>query len=443
MGAERLKKQQFEAINHWTDVFFGKGKHVGYVRVTDIINHSFSRSYGMNDIDRLIEDTQNRLNRYITLNAFTFKSRKTADLKQIRNIGIDIDQYKHGLSIEEGIDHIQSLVADNQIPEPNMVLTSRGIQLFYTLEDGASPKMEWLARFITSQFVGKMKEIGADPNATDMSRLLRVPDSVNGRNMSVVGWEIWNDEPYTLDMLQSFCKPLERTKYNGKKRRNKVTRFTPKVKSKITYFYQTNHVRIKDLEKLLDIRNGDMTGKRNTFFYIYAYHQTLLSNSFSDLLYFMQEIREKVHSRDRSRFTDAEFKRTVKSAYEDATAFYESFKRNGYRVVYKPADGIKKPYKKQSLIDKLEITVEEQRQLLRLHDSRVAKEKDKERKSEERRKKGVRPMDEYNTKRKQQQEDKLTNLKKLLVDNPDMKKAEIADEIGISRQQVYRLLKQI
>src|SRR5699024_10519700 len=119
----------------------------GYVAVTDFKMQHF---YGANDIERLIGATAGKKEQYISINAFDVDwkngiySREVEYLKQIRNIAIDIDQYNLGLTIDETLDEIHSLVVTNRIPEPNLVLTSRGVQLFYSIDRGASPKMAWL-----------------------------------------------------------------------------------------------------------------------------------------------------------------------------------------------------------------------------------------------------------------------------------------------------------
>ena len=52
-------------------------------------------------------------------------------------------------------------------------------------------------------------------------------------------------------------------------------------------------------------------------------------------------------------------------------------------------------------------------------------------------------MEQYNSERAAQSNDKLEQLKKLLKSNPKMKKTELATKLAISRQHLYRLLKEI
>jgi hypothetical protein len=421
-----------EKLTDWHSCWFGEGKRTGYVTVTDFC---FQKSYGAKDIKALINDTFGIKSRFVSLNAFTFGERQSIHLKQIRNVGIDLDQYKKGLSIDQGLDALQALILEKKIPEPNLVLTSRGIQLFYTIKGGAASKMSWLSSFITEQYISKLRHIGADGNAKDVSRVMRVPYSVNERNGEIVKPEIWNPYPYTLQELQAYCKPLDNFGYKGKKKAE-IKRIIP---NNLSFFYKTNYIRLTDLDTLIGLRNGDFTGKRNLLIYIYAYHQALICSSLADTESFMLNVLERIHSKTDKPMSKTEFKRTVRSAYEDSKKFFDHFKANGFKVVYKLNDGIIKPYKTTSLIDKLDITTDEQRALHRMHTGIVSKEKDAERKCKERRSAGMKSMQEYNEQRKEQTEDKLLELQRILNDSPKLSNRKIANLMGISESYVRKL----
>src|SRR5690606_30082044 len=135
------------------------------------------------DVEKLKRLTEGKKDLYISVNSFKGlpevekPTRRLENLKQIRNIAIDIDQYNKGISISEAIDELNSLIIREIIPEPNLVLTSRGIQLFYNIENGASPneRLAWWVTYINEQLVSKLKHIGADPKVKDLSRVMRLP----------------------------------------------------------------------------------------------------------------------------------------------------------------------------------------------------------------------------------------------------------------------------
>lgn len=437
------EKPNVSEINDWRDIWLSDDKKAGYVAVS----HDFKKAfyYGCNDKKKLVEHTKGKPDWYITLNAFdidwngTENNRRTENVKQIRTIGVDIDQYKLGLSIDEAIDIMNVLMIEEKIPEPNLVLTSRGIQIFYDIQGGASPEMAWLTSYITEQFIDKMKDIGADGNAKDLSRYMRVPESINSRNGATVEAEIWRKERYTLKELQSYTKPLHRFS-NGYKKRFRTIQATDKA---LTVFYKVNYARLRDFETLIKLRQGDFTNMRNVLLYMYSYHQSFLLDSLDSVLKAMRGRFNDVYSRKDREMSDREFERTVKSAYKDAQAFFEHYKVNGYKLIYKQSDGIIKPYKTDNVIKRLEITEEEQDRLTTLVNPAIKRKHDRERRNKANREKGIKPMSEYNRNRRKSRLERVEQLTDLMARYPDKTQSEYAEMMDINRRTVIRLLKEI
>ena len=433
-----------QQLNEWHELWFNDYKKAGYVAISNLKRQLF---YGSNDIQTIIDQTAGKPKQYISINAFNGwingkpPNRRKENLKQIRNIAIDIDQYDKGMTINEALDEIQYLILEEIIPEPNLVLTSRGIQIFYSIEYGASPTMAWLSDFITSQFISKLKHIGADFNAKDVSRLMRVPNSMNERNNALVKSMIWNNEPYSLDELKLYCRPLNRPTSKGKKKRRKVVPLHEE--KRVSLIYKINHARLQDLNRLIEIRKGNFTGMRNTLLYMYAYHEALLFNNQSDVLNSVNEAFKNIYSTSDKPMTKSEFNRTVKSAYNDATRFFNSFKENGYNIIYKTNDGIKKPYKTSNVIKKLDISEAEQYELNTLHEPHVKRNKDIKRLEQQRRKAGMRTMKQYNDDRKQKQQSKLDELQQLLEDKPNATRKELASILGITTRTLRNYISKL
>src|SRR5699024_6756550 len=110
---------------------------------------------------------------------------------------------------------------------------------------------------------------------------------------------------------------LEKFEYRGKKKRNIIN--LP-INSKIAMYYKTNHARLRDLRKLIELRNGDFTNMRNTFIYVYGYYQSLVPNTQKEVINDVRSVLERIYSTDpkANRITKGEFERTVKSAYKNA-----------------------------------------------------------------------------------------------------------------------------
>lgn len=433
---EALKQEkQGVILNDWADLWLRDDKKAGYVGITHNFNHM--KWYGSDEKHQMMTDTKGKQDQFITLNAFNKGRRIAPNLKQLRVIGIDLDHYKNDLSILEVEEILFDMVKEDIIPAPNLVITSRGTQLFYDIERGASPKMAWLTSYITEQFIDKLKEVGADSQAKDVSRVMRVPDSVNSRNGATVTPRIWRNTPYTLQELQTYCKPLEKFRNSYKRRFKPITHINKGLNS----YYAVSHARLVDFEKLIELRNGEFTHMRNTFLYIYAFHESINHDSLDSTVEKMRGLFSDVFSQSNGQLPEREFERTVKSAYNDAKTFFDYFVANGYKITNKTADGIIKPRKSSNIIDMLEITEAEQKHLRTLITPEVRRERDRQRKTKENRAKGIRPIDEYNKQRADKKRQNVERLAELMAEYPDATQREYADMLGVSVGTVNTLKK--
>jgi hypothetical protein len=89
-------------------------------------------------------------------------SRTKADIAVIRHVYLDFD--------ENGTSAVQSLMRRDDVPEPNYLVntSSDRWQVVWKVEGFASDEAERLMRHLA-------RETGADPTATDSSRVLRLP----------------------------------------------------------------------------------------------------------------------------------------------------------------------------------------------------------------------------------------------------------------------------
>lgn len=436
-----------EIINDWTDVFFSKGKDVGFSAVLNLENPDKPEThyYKKKDIEQLIAETTAKPDRYISLNAFNRFSRKSEYVTQLRTIGIDCDQYKKGLTPDDVKRRVYYLVAEGKMPMPNLILTSRGVQLFYSIDDGASVKMQWLTTYITRQITGLLEDHGADYNAIDNSRVMRVPYSINSRNNSLVTPEILYNQAYSLDELRAFFPEVKR--YTYKPKADKQKNIVPFRRLDATNNYAVVNVnRAADIEKLIEIRNGDMTGCRNVALYVYCFHASQAVASYETLLKRVKRTFAGAYTTDakQSRYlNEREIDRTAKSAYNDAMTFKSYLAANGYKIRYMPNDGIVKPLNTANLIEKLGVTAAEQEQLKSIVGKELAYDRKKQRMAEKRRAEGMQTMTEYNEQRATGKADKLQKLAELKASKPDATQRELAEMMGISAMTISRYLKEL
>jgi hypothetical protein len=150
-------------IAEWQDCYVSDSKITGFVCTFHLYDkkHYF---YGLNDIHELLKEAKKRrTDVYLSLNAFEYGTRQTSALKQIRNIGVDIDCYKLNIPVGRALEEIKRLIFKSAIPNPNVIMFSgRGLQLLYSISGGASPKMAFLSQYITAQFISELRHLGAD-----------------------------------------------------------------------------------------------------------------------------------------------------------------------------------------------------------------------------------------------------------------------------------------
>lgn len=441
------KLQQREQIRTWEDVFFSEQRDVGFMAVLDLEKPTqpHTRFFKRKDLEQLIAETTGKPDRYISLNAFNRFSRKSEHVTQLRTIAIDVDQYKKGLTHDDVMRRVYYLVAENKIPMPNLVLKSRGVQLFYSIHDGAAYRMAWLTKYITRQITGMLEDHGADYNAIDDSRVMRVPYSINTRNQSLVVPEILYNQAYTLDELRAYFPEVKR--YTYKPKADKQKNIVPfRRLSAINNYSVVNVNRVADIEKLIELRKGNMTGCRNVALYVYCFHATQSVANFESLLNKALKTFSAVYTTDSKQsrcLTESEIKRTAKSAFDDGMAFKSYIAANGYKIRYMPNDGIVKPYSTANLIEKLGVTVAEQEQLQSIVNESLKYDRKKQRMAEKRRAEGMQTMSEYNEQRATGKAAKLLKLAELKASNPGATQRQLAEMMGMSLTTVNRLLKEI
>ena len=137
---------------------------------------------------------------YTSMNSFmTGKSRKVKNLNRLNALFVDIDCYKLNLTQEQAIYQMENDYFGKVIPIPTFIIKSgQGLYLLWKIYKGddkkAIPKWNKIQRYIHS----KLKELGADGQALDAARILRVPFTGNSKNKKLVEIAEFNDVQYTL-----------------------------------------------------------------------------------------------------------------------------------------------------------------------------------------------------------------------------------------------------
>lgn len=249
----------------------------------------FFTSGELPEANNYIEENKNRFNCYYSIATFTEKKRSQLNIDTIHLNFVDIDSHIAGLTKAEAVKFTEQLQPyfNNIIPEPSSIVYSgRGIQLLYSLY-GAVDCVKW--QLIQEGLFYKADSIVAKINVLmgaeletdflkDTSRILRTPNTINLKSGYYSEIIYTSDHVYTqADLLEKYN--LYSVEKGNKKPLKELLNIRAEDIEKASYkalrnYANTNRAytvatlntaRIKDLLKLIEIRNkaGQLEGYRN------------------------------------------------------------------------------------------------------------------------------------------------------------------------------------
>ena len=203
-------------------------------------------------------------NIYITLNTFFKPYRRLECIKELNALFIDLDYYKTKFTKEQIIMNLEENYFNKIIPATNYILDSgRGLALIWLINKVPSKALP-LWKAIEEHLYNQLKEFGADRQALDATRILRVPGSINSKSKTVVS--IIDEYDYIYDLREIQKEFLPELKPREKKKGR------PK---KINYIYRERslyYARIQDITKLCELREYDLRGHREIILFLYRYY---------------------------------------------------------------------------------------------------------------------------------------------------------------------------
>lgn len=270
-------------------------------------------------------------NIYITLNTFYKPCRRLENVKELNCLYIDLDYYKTGKVRSQILMDLEKNYFNKKIPIPNYVLDSgRGLYLIWRINKVPSQALP-LWKAIQDYFYNQLKSLGADRQALDSTRILRVPNSINSKSNTVVSIIEQYDYVYDLREIQNNFLPTLKPKEKKKGR-----------PSKINFIYRERslyYARIQDIIKLCELREYDLKGHREIILFLYRYYLCTFTEDLTKALNDVLELNNM--------FTQPLKENEVIKATRSAEKCY--------------LDKIKEyKYKNDTLIELLEISEEEQ-----------------------------------------------------------------------------------
>lgn len=395
----------------------------GYVQIVKLNDEKIVKikNTNLNYIKEITQEFNGQENVYITPNTIYVPFRRVENIRQFRALFLDFDNIgedKHYVSY-----NIFELAAQDVIPMPTMIVDSgRGLHVYWRIKNAPYGALySW--QEIEDMLYHRLKHLGADRQATDATRLLRLPNTINSKSNSECN-VLWIDDKTEYSMYDLKDKYIK-----VKKKPKTSTKTTNKVIANAFFNSYSLHMdRATDLITLCELRKYKVEGHRNMLLHCYAYWIGIYVRSKEELADSVNNLNNKFKPPLKQTEVNA-ILRCVPKAIDKFIA-YEQGIRNGEdkRVSKGMKDKAGYWYKNETLIERLGITVEEQRHLKTIIGTRVKYDRKNEKRNKARRNEnGLTP-------RQQQKQDLINKVKELKEQG--LKQTEVANQLQKSLRTI-------
>lgn len=408
----------------------------GYIQLIQVNDRTAIKIYNTQykTLRNVVEEVAGEEDIYISSNTYYKPKRAVSNIRQFRALYIDLDliYYK-----SETVYRIYELVNQNKIPMPSLIVDSgRGIHLYWRIENapyGAIQTWQELEDYLYHN----LKGLGADIKATDGARVLRLPNTINSKNNEECKILAINDDiQYSMyDLREQYLnykpKSYEIESYQIEFEQTQAIK--PKNKCVITKMfnsYSLHLARIEDIKTLCKLRSYDVEGYRNFIVHVYAYWNGIYVRDPQDLEKQVFELNDSFKKPLKENEIMAVL-RCIPKAIDKFIAYQQGLNSGQAKKVTK---GMRDKggywYKNETLIERLDISAEEQKHLVTI----IGIEEKYKRNNENR--KANRRNEEGFTEREQNKATKERLIKNLI--SKGLNKSQIAKELGLNRSTITR-----
>lgn len=400
----------------------------GFITIARKENGSFIQ-YHYNTPEQLAENLSDWIGDdvYFSQNTFYKPVRRIENIRQLRSLYVDLDFYIFNYDPNWIIGKLEQEYFGQSIPDPNIIIFSgQGIVLIWLIEPvpyKALPLWQAVERYLLDQ----LKDLGGDPRAVDAARIFRIAGSRNTKNNTYVRTEYRHEYKYDIHQIQEDYLPeLKPKKQKTRGRKKKILQ--------LFNIYSLHFARIKDIHKLIELRNGQMEGMRETICFLYRYWMCCYLEDPQEALKATMELNEEFTAP----LTSREVERATKSAEKAWSA--RSNKEADKIAKEKGYPGAGYNVSNAKLIDWLEITQDEM-----IHMSTIinAKEKNRRRREKYQEQEGRMSREAYIQQEKEKTMSRKEQLKKTMEDHPHLSNRKLAGLLGISEAYVRKIKKQL
>lgn len=334
----------------------------------------FSRHFKKNDFKMRKEDS------YFSINTFITTKRTKANLYEYTSCFIDLDCEKSGYSKEKMMYILETEIFDYEILRPSLVVDSgHGYYLIWqldktvparTIKNELNYKVFRFWNKIQHGLYLKLKQYGADPQALDCVRVLRNTETENCKdkyekhevslvrdyNVKYSLGDIANEVLVHEDDFKIMLE--EQDEINRKKQQHLKVIKNNKAKKKSNYNLKTvNSNRVRDLKRSVKMRKNNKAGKRKRelILFLYRYHACHVYGPLTALAK-MHDLNSEFNEPllDAEQLTDS----AERAFFESKETIYTQVGDLKHRTGYN--------YKTETIIEALELTDEEQSEMITL-----------------------------------------------------------------------------
>lgn len=331
------------------------------------------KQFHYSHIDIMKQDYLGEKNVYLSMNSFCAPKRAKDTVNRLSSLYVDLDIYKFGITKDAALFYLYNDEFDINIPRPTFVIDSgRGLYLIWKIDEDPSKASIW--QRITGELTRRLAEYGSDPACVDTARILRVPFTINSKSGTEVKILDFYSYQYSLaeiseeydiaynhgqvsEKQRSYAtyiankKGIETPDFESYSKTSKFIKQNIDNRDKTSAAYYINNIsegyksilygRIKDIESLFtEIRKGKDC-KREIGLFLYRLWMIELSQNYQLAL----KATLVLNSRMDSPFSEEYVK----------THTYSAEKRIKEKKTYR--------YKKRRILEILEITEEEEKNL--------------------------------------------------------------------------------
>jgi len=261
----------------------------GYIHLIQIQEGKVIKIYNTRyaGLKTIVEETGGQEDVYIASSTFYKPKRSTSNIRQFRALYIDIDVERYGkYGKSETVYMVHELVNENKIPTPSMIVDSgRGWHLYWRIKNapyGAIYTWQEIEDYLYNQ----LKDLGADIQATEGARVLRLPDTINSRINKECKVLIINDDiEYSMyDLREEYLNYKHKKSYQLEIHQTKeINKKKSGTISRLFNSYTLHLARANDIETLCSLRKYDVKGYRNFILHCYAYWKGIYTRDIEEL----------------------------------------------------------------------------------------------------------------------------------------------------------------